>query len=43
MLIRSIMAITGHTTESSLRKYLKLQPEEKAIIAAKDFERIMQL
>lgn len=41
--LRSIMTITGHTTESSLRKYLKLQPEEKAIIAAKDFERIMQL
>lgn len=41
--LMSIMAITGHSTERSLRKYLKLDETEKAIIAAKDLAGIIQL
>ena len=41
--LRSIMAITGHSSEKTLRRYLKLQAEEKAIIAAKDFEGIIEM
>lgn len=40
--LMSIMAITGHTTERSLRKYLKLKEVEKAIIAAKDLAGVIQ-
>lgn len=35
--LASIMAVTGHGSELTLRKYLKLQATEKAIIATKDF------
>lgn len=41
--LSSIMAVTGHSTEKSLRRYLKLHAEEKAIIAAKDFEGIIEM
>lgn len=41
--LSSIMAITGHSTEKTLRRYLKLHAEEKAIIAAKDFEGIIEM
>ena len=41
--LSSIMAITGHSSEKTLRRYLKLHAEEKAIIAAKDFEGIIQM
>ncbi len=34
--LASIMAITGHSREEKLRVYLRLQTEEKAIIAAND-------
>ncbi len=34
----SIQAITGHSSEAQLRRYLKLDAEEKAVIALKDFK-----
>ena len=34
--LRSIMAVTGHTTEEMLRRYLKLTKEEAGLAAAKD-------
>ena len=39
--LRSIMAVTGHSSEKTLRKYLKLQVEDKALLAAKDFAGII--
>lgn len=41
--LSSIMAITGHSSEEKLRVYLKLQSEEKAVMAAKDFAKIMMV
>lgn len=41
--IRSIMAITGHSSEKTLRKYLKLQIEDNAMLAAKDFAGILSV
>lgn len=41
--IRSIMAITGHSLEKTLRKYLKLQVEDNAMLAAKDFAGILSV
>ena len=35
--LSSIMVITGHGSEAMLRKYLKLDKEEKAIMAAAEF------
>lgn len=35
--LSSIMIITGHSSEKMLRKYLKLDNEEKAILAAAEF------
>lgn len=35
--LSSIMVITGHSSEKMLRKYLKLDNEEKAILAAAEF------
>jgi integrase len=34
--LSSIMAVTGHTSESMLRKYLRLNEEEKGLNAARD-------
>lgn len=39
----SIQAITGHSSEAQLRRYLKLDAEEKAVIALKDFEGIIEM
>lgn len=36
--LSSIMAVTGHSSEKNLRRYLKLQAEDKAVIAARDFD-----
>lgn len=41
--LSSIMAITGHSSEKTLRRYLKLHAEEKAIIAAKDFVGLIEM
>lgn len=40
--LSSIMAVTGHSTEQVLRKYLRLQSKEKAIIAARDFAGVIK-
>lgn len=39
----SIQAITGHSSESQLRRYLKLDAEEKAVLALKAFEGIIEI
>ena len=41
--LSSIQAITGHSSEAQLRRYLKLDAEEKAVIALKDFEGIIEM
>ena len=38
--LSSIMAITGHSSEQMLRKYLKLDNKERAILAAQDFAKV---
>ena len=38
--LSAIMAITGHSTELMLRKYLKLDGKEKAIMAAAEFDKV---
>lgn len=38
--LSSIMAITGHGSEAMLRKYLKLDNKERAMLAALDFEKV---
>ena len=38
--LSSIMAITGHSSEQMLRKYLKLDNKEQAIMAAKEFAKL---
>lgn len=35
--LKSIMAVTGHTSERTLRIYLRLGAKEKALMAARDF------
>lgn len=37
--LSSIMAVTGHGSEQMLRKYLKLDNKERAILAAEEFDR----
>lgn len=41
--LSSIMVITGHSTETMLRKYLKLDNEERAILAAAEFEKAREV
>ena len=41
--LASIMAVTGHSREEKLRVYLKLQAEDKAIIASKAFKGVLDL
>lgn len=41
--LSSIIAVTGHSREETLRIYLKLQPTEKATIAAKDFKGVLDI
>lgn len=38
--LASIMAVTGHGSEAMLRKYLKLDNKERAILAAAEFEKL---
>lgn len=38
--LSSIMAVTGHSSEQMLRKYLKLDNKERAILAAAEFEKL---
>lgn len=39
----AIMTITGHSSEKQLRKYLKLDREEKAILAAAEFAKAKEV
>ncbi len=39
--LSSIMAVTGHSSEQMLRKYLKLDNKERAILAAAEFDQLM--
>ena len=39
----AIMTITGHSSEKQLRKYLKLDQEEKAILAAAEFAKAKEV
>ena len=41
--LSSIMVITGHSSERMLRKYLKLDNEEKAILAAAEFAKAKEV
>lgn len=41
--LSSIMAVTGHASESQLRKYLKLDNKERAMLAAQDFDRVQPM
>lgn len=41
--LSSIMAVTGHSSEQMLRKYLKLDNKERAILAAAEFERVKRI
>lgn len=41
--LSSIMAVTGHVSERNLRRYLKLQAEDRAMMAAKDFSDFIQI
>lgn len=37
--LSAIMTVTGHSSEEMLRRYLKLSTKERAILAAKEFEK----
>ena len=41
--IKSIIAVTGHSREDSLRTYLKLQRREKGIMAANSFDNLIEI
>lgn len=41
--LSSIMVITGHSSEKMLRKYLKLDNEERAILAAAEFAKAREI
>lgn len=41
--IKSIMAITGHRSERSLRLYLRLDTRDKALMAARDFNGFLEI
>lgn len=41
--LSSIMAVTGHSSELMLRKYLKLDNKERAMLAAAEFERAKEV
>lgn len=40
--LASIIAVTGHSSERSIRTYLRLDAQEKAIIAANEFKGFLQ-
>ena len=37
------MAVTGHSSEAMLRKYLKLNEVEMGVCAARDLQKVMHL
>lgn len=38
--LSAIMAVTGHTSEEMLRRYLKLNTKERALLAAAEFDKV---
>ena len=38
--LSAIMAVTGHSTEEMLRRYLKLNTKERALLAAEEFDKV---
>ena len=38
--LSAIMAVTGHSSEEMLRRYLKLGTKERALLAAAEFDKI---
>lgn len=38
--LSAIMAVTGHASEDMLRKYLKLNTKERALMAAEEFDKV---
>ena len=38
--LSAIMAVTGHASEDMLRKYLKLNTKERALLAAEEFDKV---
>ena len=41
--LSSIMAVTGHSSEAMLRKYLKLNEVEMGVCAARDLQKVVRL
>ena len=41
--LQSIMTVTGHSREERLKTYLRLQDQEKGIIAANAFAKIIEI
>ncbi len=40
--LSAIMAVTGHSSEEMLRRYLKLNTKERALLAAAEFDKVKQ-
>ena len=38
--LSAIMAVTGHASEDMLRRYLKLNTKERALLAAVEFDKV---
>ena len=38
--LSAIMAVTGHSSEEMLKRYLKLNTKERAMLAAVEFDKI---
>ena len=41
--LSAIMAVTGHTSEEMLRRYLKLNTKERALLAAAEFDKVKSM
>jgi integrase len=41
--LSAIMAVTGHASEEMLRRYLKLNTKERALLAAAEFDKIKRI
>jgi integrase len=39
--LSAIMAVTGHSSEAMLKRYLKLDDKERAILASAEFNKAM--
>jgi len=41
--LAAIMAVTGHSSEDTLRRYLKLNTKERALLAAEEFDKVKKI